>query len=178
MHGDPTPADVIWEPISVDGANDTLDLHDSGGFEAEAAGPDPNDKSIIQHAKDFIESKRTAGFADQIHAIWYLVSCSADRPVQNIDRAFVSGELLETGEIPVFIIFTKYDLLVKELKEAEPETSDEEIEKEADSYFRSEIEGDIKNSIKDHSKFSFCKVGLRKNGDEYIPSYYGNQGKL
>ena len=62
-------------------------------------------------------------------------------------------------------------------RDAESGTSDEQIEKQADDYFKSEIEKEVKNSIKDHSKFSFCKVGLRKKGDEYIPLYHGNKGK-
>jgi len=33
LHGEKTSPEKIWEPINFSGANDTLELHDSGGFE-------------------------------------------------------------------------------------------------------------------------------------------------
>jgi GTP-binding protein EngB required for normal cell division len=132
----------------------------------------------LEQAKAFIETKRTAKLADQIHAIWYLIDCSSNRPIQGTDEEFFAGKLFDTGEIPIFIVITNYDKLVKSFEDDDEEgATEEEIEKQADDYVKKEVETDIKALIKDHSKFSFCRVGLKRKGPEYMPKYHGKDGK-
>ena len=172
MHGDRTPAKKIWEPIEFSGKNDSLLLHDSGGFEAGG-------ESILQEAKDFVEAKQSVALADQIHCIWYLISCDSPRPVQLIDEQFFAGELMNTGEIPVFVVFTKYDLLVKKIRDdAEPGATEESIERSAFEYFKTNLKSRITPFIKDHSKVSICRVGIKEGAEEYFPSHYKDGGEL
>jgi len=66
---------------------------------------------------------------------------------------------------------------VKEESEDEVDITEEEIERRADAQVTTDIEDDLKNLIQDPSKFSFCRVGLRKKGEEYIPTYHGKDGE-
>jgi len=98
--------------------------------------------------------------------------------VQATDEEFFAEELIEIGEIPVFVIFTNYDRFVKihVRGKAEPGASDEDIEKLTSKRFKSEIEDKVKSHVKDISKFSFCRVGLKEDGSEYHPVHYMDEG--
>jgi hypothetical protein len=132
----------------------------------------------ILQAQSLIKSRELCILEDQVHALWYLIDCSADQPVQQSDRDILSGKLLRIGEIPVFIIFTKYDLLVANIrKKVKPGATIEQVEKQAEKYFRTEIEAEVKKSIIDNSRFSFCRVGLLENDEEYTPALHAKDSR-
>jgi hypothetical protein len=149
--------------------NEKSELHDSGGFEGEES---------VEEVKKYIESKRSEPLAGQIHAIWYLISCYDRRWVQKTDKKFFAEELFEIGEIPVFVVFTNYDSFVDihVRKRAGPGAPEEDVAKLASKIFKSDIEGNAMPHIKDISKFSFCRVGLKDDGTEYDPVHYENDG--
>jgi GTPase SAR1 family protein len=170
----PTPANTVWHQLPKGALNKDLVLHDTGGI-----GNDEVDPSMeLEQVKNFIKSKESGQIGDQIHAVWYLIDCSAKPSVQQSDRDFVSGKLLDIGEVPVFVVFAKYDLLVERLRrKAEPEITTEQVEKKAENYFKFKIEAEVKKSISDLSRFSFCRVGFMDNGEEYTPSYQAKDGE-
>jgi len=49
---------------------------------------------------------------DQIHCIWYCIACEGGRAVQTFEKKFFGKFQEITGDIPVIVIFTKYDALV------------------------------------------------------------------
>lgn len=92
--------------MTYPGVNDHLELRDSGGFEAGA-------DDTIKETVEYISSNQLGDLASQIHCIWYVISCASERPIQAIDEKFLTGQLVNTGEIPIFAIFTKYDVFVE-----------------------------------------------------------------
>ena len=139
----------------------------------------------MQKAKNFVESKRSVALAEQIHCIWYVISCSDERPIQTFDRKFFDGRLMDTGEIPIFLVFTKYDLWVRDVKKklekelnntTGGELTPEMVEKKAFESFKDKIEGKIKPSFKDPTKVSICRMGI-DGGVEYFPSCYQDGGR-
>ncbi|KAG1810387.1 GTP-binding protein [Suillus plorans] len=82
-------------------------FHDSRGFEAGG-------ESEFDQVKAFIadRSKETR-LRNQLHAIWYCI------PMDEASRSFTSGEIkffsqCDTGNIPVIVLFTKFDALYDE----------------------------------------------------------------
>lgn len=134
--GTGTAASAVWDEIT--GLQNThLILHDSGGFRPNRDGEMKEIQSFIQYRRDQKLLK------DQLHCIWsgyshslihrnfltidrYCVSSTGPR---NLQDDGVEGDFfkLDTGQIPVFVIFTKFDLLIKDhrdqLEEENPSLS-------------------------------------------------------
>jgi hypothetical protein len=150
-------------PIEAKRKTRRLELHDSGGLE----GP-----RTTQAVKDYIaHTQQSTEFRDQIHAIWYMIACRDPfRAVQEIDELFLAGELVDTGKIPIFVVFTQYDLLIED--HVRPNTgigaSEESIRQLTHQVFKDKIESKAMAAVKDKTKISFCRVGLRKDGSEYL----------
>ncbi|OAX32537.1 hypothetical protein K503DRAFT_600069 [Rhizopogon vinicolor AM-OR11-026] len=100
-------ANIDTEYISEQ--NDRFILHDSGGFE-------PGEEYSVRTVREFIQRRRhMKAFGDRLHAVWLCLE---------IPR--IGGRLLETGtedflqlkcdgelgEIPVVVVFTKYDKFI------------------------------------------------------------------
>ncbi|GAB1318542.1 hypothetical protein MFIFM68171_08752 [Madurella fahalii] len=99
-----TTKDRIWHPITFEGTNENLILHDSGGFEA-------GDMGCVNEITKFINFRKTQHrLADQLHCIWYCISCSSNRPIQEAELEFF--QKTDVGNIPVVVVFTQFDKLV------------------------------------------------------------------
>ncbi|KAG1876034.1 era-like GTP-binding protein [Suillus tomentosus] len=82
-------------------------FHDSRGFEAGG-------ESEFDKVKAFIASRsKEPRLKDQLHVIWYCI------PMDEACRSFTKGETkffsqCDTGNIPVIVLFTKFDALYDE----------------------------------------------------------------
>jgi GTPase SAR1 family protein len=114
----PGEADIDHEFFSPQ--NDRFVLHDSKGFE-------PGEEGNVNTVRDFIERRRKMpDLKDQLHAVWLCFE---------IPRA--GGRLLETGtedfltlkrggklgNIPVVVVFTKYDRFINRVNRTLDESS-------------------------------------------------------
>lgn len=94
----------VWYPLTFEGANENLIIHDSGGFEA-------GDLSCVNTITDFIQfRKKQHRLAGQLHRIWHCISCSSNRPIQEAELHFF--QKADIGNIPVVVVFTQFDKLV------------------------------------------------------------------
>ncbi|KAG2160049.1 uncharacterized protein EDB93DRAFT_36067 [Suillus bovinus] len=79
-------------------------FHDSRGFEAGS-------ESEFEQVKAFIKDRsKETKISKQLHTIWYCI------PMDEASRAFTKGEIkffseCDTGNIPVIVLFTKFDAL-------------------------------------------------------------------
>jgi len=86
-------------------SNNKFVFHDSRGFEAGSKGE-------FEQLKEFIADRaKTTFLKKRIHAIWYCI------PMDKLDRAIQCSEErffdeCDTGNIPVVVLFTKYDALL------------------------------------------------------------------
>ncbi|KAJ4234510.1 hypothetical protein NW759_001504 [Fusarium solani] len=163
LHGQRTPADRIKEALTYPGVNDHLELHDSGGFEAGA-------DDTIKETVEYISSNQLGDLASQIHCIWYVISCASERPIQAIDEQFLTGQLVNTGEIPIFAIFTKYDVLVEQIQKRFKLSDIQRAEEKAYEYFQTNLEGRLKSIVGDNPRFSICRIALADT-EEWMPKY-------
>jgi hypothetical protein len=77
-------------------------FHDSCGFEAGSA-------TEMDLLKAFIARRcGTADVSEQVHVIWYCISGDDERPLPPAELRFFE---INTGQVPVIAIFTKYDAL-------------------------------------------------------------------
>ncbi|KAG8855108.1 hypothetical protein FRB91_002631 [Serendipita sp. 411] len=78
-------------------------FHDSRGFEAGGI-------EELNKVKLFIESRsKEAWLPNKLHAIWYCIPVDDSRPFTTAENWFFSE--CGTGEVPVIVIFTKFDAL-------------------------------------------------------------------
>ncbi|KIK58824.1 hypothetical protein GYMLUDRAFT_45119 [Collybiopsis luxurians FD-317 M1] len=103
--------------------NSRFILHDSQGF---AAGETQNFETV----KKFIDDRaKQQQLKDRLHAIWFCMEI----PTENgalFERADQNFLRLDLQNVPVIVVFTKYDLLISKLeKEATDIEDDEELEK-------------------------------------------------
>ncbi|KAG1810391.1 GTP-binding protein [Suillus plorans] len=88
-------------------SNPGFRFHDSRGFEAGG-------ESEFKMVKAFIADRsKEVRLSHQLHAIWYCI------PMDEACRAFTQGEIkffsqCDTGNIPVIVLFTKFDALYDE----------------------------------------------------------------
>ncbi|KAH7253079.1 hypothetical protein NW759_013706 [Fusarium solani] len=99
-----TKKEKVWHPITFPGENENLVLHDSGGFEA-------GDLKCVDEIHKFIKHRREQpNLADQLHCIWYCISCRSNRPIESAEKEFFLNA--DVGDIPVVVVFTQFDTLV------------------------------------------------------------------
>ncbi|KAK3984702.1 hypothetical protein QBC44DRAFT_336483 [Cladorrhinum sp. PSN332] len=99
-----TAKEKVWYPLTFEGANENLIMHDSGGFEA-------GDLNCVNAITDFIQFRKSQHrLADQLHCIWYCISCNSNRPIQEAELQFF--QKADVGNIPVVVVFTQFDKLV------------------------------------------------------------------
>ncbi|KAF1836112.1 hypothetical protein BDW02DRAFT_596646 [Decorospora gaudefroyi] len=89
------------------GQNERIIIHDSRGFES-------GEQDTFDEVVNFLSEKRLQPkLADQIHCIWYCISCESDaRVLQASEEKFFRDLDNLVGCIPVVVVFTKYDELV------------------------------------------------------------------
>ncbi|KAJ7055877.1 hypothetical protein C8F01DRAFT_1157997 [Mycena amicta] len=79
-------------------------FHDSAGFLETT---EPN----IAQVKTFLRARATATkMSDRVHAIWYCVQTDTNMYLSPADKHFFSDNVAE--DVPVIVVFTKYDGLV------------------------------------------------------------------
>ncbi|KAJ7289311.1 hypothetical protein C8J57DRAFT_1277312 [Mycena rebaudengoi] len=77
-------------------------FHDSMGFEAGTA-------TELKEVERFLASRaQKEQLKDRVHAIWYCLSTSGDRSMTEAEMSFFH---MNTGDVPIIVIFTKVDTL-------------------------------------------------------------------
>ncbi|KAG2134598.1 uncharacterized protein EDB93DRAFT_1306011 [Suillus bovinus] len=113
------PGEVSIDDEFSSPQNKRFVLHDSKGFE-------PGDEKNLKIVQDFIERRKEMTPENQLHAVWICFE---------IPRA--DGRLLETGtdefltlkssgklgNVPVIVVFTKYDMLIDRVERTLDESS-------------------------------------------------------
>ncbi|KIK56310.1 hypothetical protein GYMLUDRAFT_248055 [Collybiopsis luxurians FD-317 M1] len=103
--------------------NSRFILHDSQGF---AAGETQNFATVEKFIQDRAQRQE---LKDRLHAIWFCMEIPTENGAlfETADQNFLR---LKLENIPVIVVFTKYDLLIRKLeKEATDDVDDEELEK-------------------------------------------------
>jgi len=162
--GNRTPANAIWTPHTFDGQNSHLILHDSGGFETGG------DK-LIQTVDNFLKFQATKGKAGRVHAIWYCISC--EQPLQEIDKRFLRGEQFKQGTAyaHIFVIFTKYDLLLESVRrKARAKEINEDVERRAYAEFEENFSRPVYQLVGDESRVTVCRTAISDiDNEELLP---------
>ncbi|KIK56311.1 hypothetical protein GYMLUDRAFT_823231 [Collybiopsis luxurians FD-317 M1] len=102
--------------------NSRFILHDSQGF---AAGETQNFETVERFIKDRAQRPE---LKDRLHAIWFCMEIPTENGAlfETADQNFLK---LDLENVPVIVVFTKYDLLISKLeKEAMDDVDDEELE--------------------------------------------------
>ncbi|KAI6033376.1 hypothetical protein EDC04DRAFT_2207084 [Pisolithus marmoratus] len=91
-------------------ANDKFILHDSQGFE-------PAESDNHKVVKNFIEDrKKKPNISDQLHAVWLCfqvpIPTHGERPLEEHAEMFLKDAKAILGNVPVVVVFTKYDRLL------------------------------------------------------------------
>ncbi|KAJ7239924.1 hypothetical protein C8J57DRAFT_1372316 [Mycena rebaudengoi] len=98
-------------------------LHDSKGFE-------PTDLSTFNVVRKFLLEKSDDGLElkDRLHAVWLCICTpiAGARVLETADEAFL--KLAHERKIPVVIVFTQYDLLIRKSREVNDDTAEVEFD--------------------------------------------------
>lgn len=133
--------------------NDRFILHDSQGFE-------PAESDNHKVVKAFIHGrKRKENIRDQLHAVWLCfqvpIPTHGERPLEEHAEMFLREAKNILGDIPIVVVFTKYDRLLTFMR-AKMKAKDPE--KEAAQYLRKNCIDAIKDVSGDpnilHVEFS------------------------
>ncbi|KAG1902484.1 uncharacterized protein F5891DRAFT_1143484 [Suillus fuscotomentosus] len=91
--------------------NQRFVVHDSRGFEA-------GDSENFAIAKDFIKRRRNMPLQDKIHAVWLCIPIPLANAALFEDgiEEFINLRKEILGDIPIIVVFTKYDTLVNDLE--------------------------------------------------------------
>ncbi|KDR86079.1 hypothetical protein GALMADRAFT_219097 [Galerina marginata CBS 339.88] len=114
--------------------NQRFILHDSQGFEAGST------ENWIKVEK-FLRGRSAMALRDQVHAIWLCKESPLEgsRVQQTGDEKLLS--LAQKLGIPVVVVFTKYDYLIKEQRKDAKKLSKADIERKAEDCFNDRIKG-------------------------------------
>lgn len=115
-------------------------LHDSQGFE-------PANTANWETVKAFLQTSATAQLKDRVHAIWLCIETprTGSRLQQTGDEQLLS--LATEYQIPVIVVFTKFDMLVSQhvrqaRKRKDPESENQKTQQmNAEEDFKRSIEG-------------------------------------
>ncbi|KDQ56747.1 hypothetical protein JAAARDRAFT_131928 [Jaapia argillacea MUCL 33604] len=81
----------------------TFVFHDSRGFESGS-------ENELQTVKEFIDECATRSkLVDRLHVIWYCIPLDGSREISAAEMAFF---MIGTGDVPVVVIFAKFDALI------------------------------------------------------------------
>lgn len=133
--------------------NGTFILHDSQGFE-------PAESDNYSVVKAFIEQrKRKQDIKEQLHAVWLCfqvpIPTHGERPLEEHAETFLNEAKEVLGNIPIVVVFTKYDRLLTFMR---AKWKKPDPEKAAAEYLQENCIDAIKNVSKDsgilHVEFS------------------------
>ncbi|KAG2348295.1 hypothetical protein BDR05DRAFT_995709 [Suillus weaverae] len=117
-HDKPGEASIDHKFISPQ--NDRFVLHDSKGFE-------PGEKDNLKIVRDFIDRRRNMSAPEhQLHAVWlcFEIPRAGGRLLETGTEEFLTLKSSGTlGNIPVVVVFTKYDMLIDRVERTLDETS-------------------------------------------------------
>ncbi|KAK4131591.1 hypothetical protein BT67DRAFT_464267 [Trichocladium antarcticum] len=102
----------IEQELDLHDQNSRLAIHTSFNFVTD-------DASHYDRTCDFLRARSAPSTdpADRIHSVWYCVASEEDRPVAELEkRFFTSGLPLAAPNVPVIIVFTKYDEFVNQVR--------------------------------------------------------------
>ncbi|KAI0317455.1 hypothetical protein OF83DRAFT_1083580 [Amylostereum chailletii] len=129
----------ITTPLTSKG-NNRFVLHDSQGFEC-------GEEGNLQTVLNFIdEQAKMTALQDQLHAIWLCIEI----PFAN-GRTFETGDerlLREVeGKVPIFVVFTKLDILRMRIQQALDES--EEAESMSDEEFDKAVSSAVNDKVQE-----------------------------
>ena len=102
----------------------------------------------------------------------YCISCSGHRPYQQAEKYFF--EDIDTGPIPVIVVFTQYDLRVREHFSDWIDSHDETLSmergrqvaaKKAFEDYDQHYKGALPTHIRNSTRFNICRVGFSKGSE-------------
>ncbi|KAJ7112320.1 hypothetical protein C8R44DRAFT_798337 [Mycena epipterygia] len=157
-HFAPGEADIYSEISSE--TNPRFVLHDSKGFE-------PADMDTFKVVRDFIIAKSDTQLKlrDRLHAVWLCIQTPTHgaRLLEVGDEEFL--QLAHQRQIPVVVVFTQYDRLVRKNQVLNKEESENAAQRDFDGYVE---------SLKDTAKRlkikmpSLINVSIRKGYNDNI----------
>ncbi|KIK38642.1 hypothetical protein CY34DRAFT_90608, partial [Suillus luteus UH-Slu-Lm8-n1] len=125
-HDRPGEASIDHEFISPQ--NDRFVLHDSKGFE-------PGSEDNLKTVRDFIDQRRAKpDLKDQLHAVWlcFEIPRAGGRLLETgVEQFLTSKRKGELGNIPIVVVFTKYDTLLDRMERTLDKSSLKGLSKEA-----------------------------------------------
>ncbi|KAF9073349.1 hypothetical protein BDP27DRAFT_1417166 [Rhodocollybia butyracea] len=150
----------IYQEITSE-QNTRFILHDSQGF---AAGETQNYTTV---EKFIAEKAKEPKLKDRLHAIWFCMEVPTENGAlfEKADDAFLR---LDLQSIPVVVIFTKYDLLVRKFeKEASDSIGEQEREtmanQKADEFYDKNCVRPLKNITRNRQvPISYVRVSTKK----------------
>ncbi|KAG2343624.1 hypothetical protein BDR05DRAFT_999898 [Suillus weaverae] len=152
-HYKPGEASIDHELVSPQ--NKKFVLHDSQGFE-------PGSKDNLKIVRDFIGRRRAMpDLKDQLHAIWWGLRLSGRLLETGVEQFLTSKREGELGNIPIVVVFTKYDTLLDRVERTLDKSSIKFLSKAA-------IQELTKNSAKD-KLHEVCIAPLEKFAGSGIP---------
>ncbi|KAG1892897.1 uncharacterized protein F5891DRAFT_1068363 [Suillus fuscotomentosus] len=155
-HAQPGEATIDQEFISPQ--NDRFILHDSKGFE-------PGEKDNLNIVRDFIgRRKAMPDLKDQLHAVWlcFEIPRAGGRLLETgVEQFLTSKREGELGEIPIVVVFTKYDTLLDRMERTLNKSFTKDLSKEA-------VQELTKKSAKDKLK-EVCIAPLEKFAGSDMP---------
>ncbi|KAG2125445.1 hypothetical protein DEU56DRAFT_570816 [Suillus clintonianus] len=155
-HDMPGEATIDYEFTSQQ--NNRFVLHDSKGFE-------PGGKDNFDIVQDFIDRRgKMPDLKDQLHAVWlcFEIPCTGGRLLETATEAFLTLKRdNKLGKIPLIVVLTKYDELIKQVNFDLPDSSLEGLSED-------DINKRIKNEA-DSKLQDICFEPLKKFAGPNIP---------
>jgi GTPase SAR1 family protein len=156
LHDKPGEASIDHEFTSPQ--NNRFILHDSKGFE-------PGESNNLKVVLDFIDRQRAMPYLkDKLHAIWLCVEIprAGERLLEiGVEQFLTSKCKGELGNIPIVVVFTKYDTLLDRVERTLDKSSLKGLSKEA-------IEELTKKSAQDEIQ-EVCIIPLERFVGSHIP---------
>ena len=100
----------------------------------------------------------------------YCIACEGERPIQTAEARFFSE--VDTGQIPVFVVFTKYDKLIRShLNDWEDENEDSKLNKSQReaivedptfASFEKDFKGPLLAVAKRRTHIQICRTAVQK----------------
>ncbi|KAJ6616311.1 hypothetical protein B0H10DRAFT_2037522 [Mycena sp. CBHHK59/15] len=165
----PGEADIYREITSE--TNPRFVLHDSEGFEpANIATFDDVRKFILEKSENSLELK------DRLHAVWLCIQTptAGARVVEAGDEQFL--QLAHKHQIPVVVVFTQYDRLVRNYMASEDSSMDPDtLRQRSKNAAQSDFDGYVESLKKAVDRLAipmpyYINVSVRKGHDDNIPS--------
>jgi hypothetical protein len=107
------PGEVTIDQELISPQNNKFILHDSKGFE-------PGEEDNLEIVRGFINRRREMpGLKDQLHAVWlcFEIPCTGGRLLETgVEQFLTSKREGELGDIPIVVVFTKYDKLLVQVE--------------------------------------------------------------